>query len=209
VIAQAPPWWLIAVTALVFTCATFLTIQFAAHVCKNVVPFEDGPRVGTPPVAGLLAGSFVVGGLLGWHTTSLALLGIELVLVVSLAAAWYSDVRCGIVPDYFTLVPLALVLGVAVLTRQFGPVISAAVVFVPFACAALFSKGRGMGWGDVKLATLGAAVLPLEAAILAFAGACFAAVCVAVVRKRRSEPIAFAPYLAGAIALGMAVPVFT
>jgi hypothetical protein len=29
------------------------------------------------------------------------------------------------------------------------------------------------------------------------------------VRKRRGEPIAFAPYLAGAIALGLTVPVFT
>jgi prepilin signal peptidase PulO-like enzyme (type II secretory pathway) len=206
---QATPWWMIAVTAVVFMCGTFLTIQFAAQICKTVVPFEDGPPVGRPPVLGLLAGSFLLGALLAWHTDNIALLAIELVLIVSLAAAWYSDVRCGIVPDYFTLIPLGLVLGVAVLTRQFGPLVSAAIVFIPFAAAAVLSKGRGMGWGDVKLATLGAAVLPLEAAILAFAGACFAAVCVAVVRRRRSEPIAFAPYLAGAIMLGLTVPVFT
>jgi len=207
--SSATPWWLIAVTAIVFTCGTFLTIQFAAHICKTIVPFEDGPPAGQPPVLWLLGSSFLLGSILAWRTDNVALLAIELVLVVSLAAAWYSDVRCGIVPDYFTLIPLGLVLGVAVLTRQFGPPVSAAVVFVPFAAAALFSKGRGMGWGDVKLATLGAAVLPLEAAILAFAGACFAAVCVAVVRKRRSEPIAFAPYLAGAIMLGLTVPMFT
>ncbi len=200
---------MIGLTGMIFACGTFLLLQFAAHICSGVVPFEDGPRTGKPPVVTLLAGAFFVGLIVAYRGAPLPLLGIELVLVASLAAAWYSDVRCGIVPDYFTLIPLALVLGVAVLTRQYGPLVSAAVVFVPFAGSALVSKGRGMGWGDVKLATLGAAVLPLEAAILAFAAACFVAVCVAVLRKRRGEPIAFAPYLAGAIALGMAVPVFT
>jgi prepilin signal peptidase PulO-like enzyme (type II secretory pathway) len=205
----APPWWLLAVIGMVFACGTYLTIQFAAFLCKDIVPFEDGPRAGKPPVLALVAGSFAVGMLLGMRTSNIPLLAIELVLVVSLAAAWYSDVRCGIVPDYFTLIPLGIVLGVAVLTHQYGPLVSAAVVFLPFGAAAFLSKGRGMGWGDVKLAMLGAAVLPLEAAILAFAAACFVAVVVAVVRNRRSEPIAFAPYLACAIALGMAVPVFT
>ena len=205
----AAPWWLIALTGLVFACATFLVLQFAGHICTGVVPFEDGPRIGKPPVAVLLGGSFLAGSMFAYRGANLPLLGIECVLVASLAASWYSDVKCGIVPDYFTLVPLALVLGVALMTRQYGPIVSAAVVFVPFAGAALLSKGRGMGWGDVKLATLGGAVLPLEAAILAFAAACFVAVCVAVIRKRRAEPIAFAPYLAGAIALCMAVPVFT
>jgi prepilin signal peptidase PulO-like enzyme (type II secretory pathway) len=206
---QTTPWWIVAVTGVVFACAAFLTIQFAAWICRNVVPFEDGPRAGKPPVVALIAGSLIVGAVLGARTSNLALLAVELVLVVSLAAAWYSDVRCGIVPDYFTLLPLALVIGLALLTHQYGPPISAAIVFLPFGAAAFLSKGRGMGWGDVKLAMLGASVLPLEAAILAFAGACFVAVVVAVARKRRSEPIAFAPYLAGAIALGMAVPVFT
>ncbi len=208
-ITPPPPWWAIGLTGMIFACATFLVMQLAAKICAGVVPFEDGPRTGEPPVAVLLVGSFCVGLLVGYRAAPPSMLAIELVLVAALAGAWYSDVRCGIVPDYFTLLPLALVLGVSLLTRNFAPLVSAAIVFLPFAGAAFFSKGRGMGWGDVKLATLGAAVLPIEAAILAFAGACFAAVCVALVRKRRGEPIAFAPYLAGAIALGMTVPVFT
>jgi leader peptidase (prepilin peptidase)/N-methyltransferase len=74
-------------------------------------------------------------------------------------------------------------------------------VFVPFAVAALASRGLGMGWGDVKLVALGGAVLGWEAAILAFGCACALAVIVALARKRRHEPLAFAPYLVAAIAL--------
>jgi hypothetical protein len=44
--------------------------------------------------------------------------------------------------------------------------------------------------------------------MLAFAGACLVAVFVAAIRKRRTEPIAFAPYLAGAIAAAIAFPLF-
>jgi len=87
-------------------------------------------------------------------------------------------------------------------------IVGAVVMFLPFALFALLSKGRGMGWGDVKLAALGGAVLGPPAAMLAFAGACLIAVFIAALRKRRSEPIAFAPYLCGAIAASLALPLF-
>ena len=123
------------------------------------------------------------------------------VLMGVLVAIWCSDVRCGIVPDAFTLVPLAAVVVTAAVTQQWWVIASAAIVFVPFAGAALASRGRGMGWGDVKLVALGGAVLGYEAAILGFGLACAAAVLVALARRRGSEPIAFAPYLVAAIAI--------
>jgi prepilin signal peptidase PulO-like enzyme (type II secretory pathway) len=75
--------------------------------------------------------------------------------------------------------------------------------FLPFALAALLSKGRGMGWGDSKLAALGGAVLGLQLSLLTFAAACLALVAVGWIRNRRTEPMAFAPYLAVAIVFGL------
>jgi prepilin signal peptidase PulO-like enzyme (type II secretory pathway) len=117
-------------------------------------------------------------------------------------------VRTGIIPDYFTLVPLVLVLGLAVFTHQYRPVVSALVVFVPFAIMAAFTRGRGMGWGDVKLATLGGAVLMLPLSFFALALACLAAALGAAVRGRTREPIAFAPYLVASIAVAISLPTF-
>ncbi len=199
------PWWVTAIAGVVYGCAAFLAIQFGAAVCANAVPFADGPRPGRPPVVMLVAGSAVCGAALSLRGADLPSLGLAGLLVSALAACWYSDVRCGIVPDVFTLVPLGIVLAIAVLMRNPAPFVAATVVFVPFAVAAMLSHGRGMGWGDVKLVALGAVVLG-DRSLLAFSAACLAAVVVAAVRRRRTEPMAFAPYLASAIAL--ALPIF-
>ena len=65
------------------------------------------------------------------------------------------------------------------------------------------SRGRGMGWGDAKLAALGGALLGAREAALAFM---LAAVAAAVIARRAAcardiapRPIAFGPYLAAAI----------
>jgi prepilin signal peptidase PulO-like enzyme (type II secretory pathway) len=193
--------------AAMFGCAAFLAMQAGEALCKRVVPFEDGPKPGKPPAIALLVGAALVGGIMASRGAALPALGISGLLCAALVAAWYSDVRCGIVPDAFTLAPLAVVLAVAVFTREWSSLVSAAVVFVPFACAALFSRGRGMGWGDVKLAALGGAVLGVQTAILAAAGACLVATFVNLIQRRgKAQPIAFAPYLSGAIALGLLFP---
>jgi prepilin signal peptidase PulO-like enzyme (type II secretory pathway) len=202
------PWWIDVIATVVFACVGFLSIQLSSAVCANVVPFEDGPPPGRPPVTALIVGTALVGLSLSIRGASAPSLVLVALVMVSLVACWYSDVRCGIVPDYFTIVPLAFWLLISVASKNYVPLVSAAVVFVPFAAAALLSKGRGMGWGDVKLVTLGAAILGWQPAVLAFAGACLIAVFVAMIRKRRSEPIAFAPYLAGAIAAVLAFPLF-
>jgi prepilin signal peptidase PulO-like enzyme (type II secretory pathway) len=83
------------------------------------------------------------------------------------------------------------------------PLISAFVAFIPFACLAIVSKGVGMGWGDVKLAALGGAILGFETAFLAFAIGAVVAVVWAYRRGHQKQVIAFAPYLAGAIAVAL------
>ncbi len=167
--------------------------------------FDDGPVPGEPPVPWIVCGSAVLGALITTQAVRSEQIILAAIVVCALAAIWCTDVRYGIVPDLFTLGPLTLILLLAIVQHQPWLIVSAAVPFVPFAIAAMLSNGRGMGWGDVKLAALGGAVLGLQLALLAFTAGCLVAVVYAYFRGRRGQPIAFAPYLAGAIAA--AIPV--
>jgi prepilin signal peptidase PulO-like enzyme (type II secretory pathway) len=82
-------------------------------------------------------------------------------------------------------------------------VASAGIIFVPFAIAAMFSRGQGMGWGDVKLVALTGAVLGAPLALIALALACLAAAIGHRISRARQTPIAFAPYIAAATAIAL------
>lgn len=166
-------------------------------------PYPDGPAPAEPPIPWLVGGCSAIGAFVASHSSSVEQVVVYAVVICALAAIWCTDVRYGIVPDAFTLAPLGLVLFIALLQQQPWPFLHAAAPFVPFAITAAVSKGRGLGWGDVKLAALGGAVLGAQIALLAFAASCLVAVVHAYARGRRSQPIAFAPYLACAIGLGM------
>ena len=206
-ILDAAPWWVVAVVSIVFGCIGFLATVLAAFVCKSIVPFDDGPKPGTPPTRTLVASSAVFGGLLVSHVGLNGSVLVPAIVLVGLVASCYSDVVCGIIPDWFTLVPIAIVLLARALTAEWTLLIVTLAVTAVFGLAAFVSRGRGMGWGDVKLVALGALALG-DRALLAFAAACLAAVVIAALRRKRAEPVAFAPYLAAAIAAGMALPIF-
>ena len=194
-------------TAVLFAGAAYAGALGARRICAATAPLPGGPPPGRPSIVLLVACAFAAGVFEGLRGGGALELFVAASLCCALTGIWYSDVRCGIVPDVFTLAPLALVVLVASLSHQWGTLASAAVVFVPFAAAAFASRGRGMGWGDVKLVALGGAVLGWEAAVLAFGCACAVAVIVALARKRRHEPLAFAPYLVAAIALPLTIGV--
>jgi leader peptidase (prepilin peptidase) / N-methyltransferase len=164
----------------------------------------DGPPPQQTPVPLLILGCALIGAFITVHAFSPAQLVMLAIVCVSLVAIWIVDARRGIVPDAFTLGPLGIILLVAIWQHEWQFFISAAIPFVPFAIAAILSKGRGMGWGDVKLVALGGAVLGAQWAIIAFAVACFAAVVMCYARGKQRGPIAFAPYLTAAI--GAAIP---
>lgn len=163
-----------------------------------------GPPPARAPIPVLVLGAAVIGAILTGRELLPSQLVMLAIVCVALVAIWIVDARRGIVPDVFSIGPLAIILFVALWQHEWSLFISAAIPFVPFAIAAMLSKGRGMGWGDVKLVALGGAVLGAQWAIIAFTVACFAAVAFCYLRGRERGPIAFAPYLTAAI--GAAIP---
>jgi len=194
----------IAAAAIFFGCVAFIATQLSRIVCADVTPAADGPPAGKPPNVVLIVASAVVGAALVYTGAMPLQLGIAAVVLFSLVAAWCSDTVCGLVPDVFTLPPLAALLLFAVAQHQWEIIVSAVIAFVPFAAAAIFSRGTGMGWGDAKLVALSGAALGLPLVVLTMAGACAAAAVVHRIARGARTPIAFAPYIAAAT--GLALP---
>ncbi|HET9095044.1 MAG TPA: prepilin peptidase [Candidatus Baltobacteraceae bacterium] len=189
------------VGALFFAMTGYAAILIASLVTAHIEPYADGPEPGAqPPTWLLVLGCSVVGAVVTANAASGIQVAAAAIACTGLAAAWYSDAKCGIVPDLFSVVPLVLVLALGAAEQQWSIFISALIPFVPFAAAAALSHGRGMGWADVKLAALAGAILGTQMALLALAAACIAAVLYARARNAPAKPIAFAPYIAGAIA---------
>jgi prepilin signal peptidase PulO-like enzyme (type II secretory pathway) len=194
--------------ALFFGTAGYLGVLLGNAFADRLSPLADGPPQEQPPLTLLIIGCAAIGALITPHAAAHAQLVLIAVVCVALVAVWVTDARRGIVPDVFTLGPLGIMLLVALWQHQWVLFVSAAVPFVPFAIAAHLSRGRGMGWGDVKLVALGGAVLGAQVAILAFGLACLAAVGVNYARGRKRGIIAFAPYLATAIAVAIPIGIW-
>jgi len=189
--------------ALFFAAAGYVGAILGLWYTEKLEALPGGPPPGKAPAGLLIAACAVIGAVVTTHGTQGQVLLVA-VVCVALVAIWITDTARGVVPDAFTLGPLALILLLAVWQHDWLVLFSAGVPFVVFATAAALSRGRGMGWGDVKLVALGGALLGVQTAVLAFALACLAAVVLSYARGRRSGPIAFAPYLAAAI--GLAIP---
>jgi prepilin signal peptidase PulO-like enzyme (type II secretory pathway) len=199
--------WVWIASCVVFAGSAYLATQLAAFVYGKDAPLEDGPVPGRPPVFALVAIGALIGAIAAARGADVPSLAIVDLIVFALCAVVWTDVTRGFIGDWFVLPPLALVLVLGAIRGDIVPMaVSIALVTIPFAVAAFVSKGMGMGWGDVKLVALGAALLDVQTSILMYAVACVLAGGVAFVRRKRAEPIAFAPYLAGAIALGMLLP---
>ena len=195
-----------AVGVLIFGAAALLGILASEHICGRIEAFPDGPSPASPQPVLLVTVMALVGGCVALHGFAASVIAVGAVAAFALTGCWYCDLARGIVPDFFTLFPLGCLAVFAVVEGEWRVILSAAVPFVPFAAAALLSRGRGMGWGDAKLVALGGAVLGAQASLVAFALSCLAAGVVSRINGRRGTPVAFAPYLviaaAGTLALG-------
>ena len=169
--------------------------------CEGRAPFADGPA----PVA-YARGHFALGGLvagvlasaLGADVAQLALIALA---ILALAACSAADLRCGQIPDACSLGGLALVVGLGAFAQDAAPALGALLIGVPFALAAAATRGRAIGWGDVKLAALGGALLGAPGATVAYLLAALAAYVVARRTTGARRPIAFGPFLAASIAV--------
>lgn len=187
-----------------FAAAGYCGAKLGAVFAERIAAFDDGPPEAHPRLLPFVAASCAIGVIAARAGVTPHVLLIAFVCCC-LVALSVTDMRRGIVPDAFTLVPLASMFAVSLQQRQLIPfVFSVAVPFVPFALAALVTKGRGMGWGDVKLAAVGGAVLGPQLCLLAFTLACLSAAAMNYASRRSQTPIAFAPYLAASI--GIAIP---
>jgi prepilin signal peptidase PulO-like enzyme (type II secretory pathway) len=194
----------IVVAAIFFACVAFIAAEVSRAVCARVQPLDDGPATGTPPIVVLVAASALLGGLMIARGATVTQLTAAAIVIFALVAAWCSDLLCGLVPDVFTLAPLGALLLLAFTQRDWGILLSALVPFVPFAVAAFYSRGYGMGWGDAKLVALAGAALGAPLALLTLAAACVAAVVGHRLARAGRNPIAFAPYIAACT--GLALP---
>jgi prepilin signal peptidase PulO-like enzyme (type II secretory pathway) len=194
-------------TTALFAAAGWTGTLIAELLCAGRVPHDDGPL----PIAyarwpfALVAAC--IGAALAVRGEPPARLAILMLVVSALAGCTAADFACGMLPDVLTLGPLAIVIGLGAAARDWAPAAGAAFIFVPYAAAALLSRGRGMGWGDAKLAALGGALLGALDATLACT---FAAVAAFVVARRTGgtrRPIAFGPYLAASIVATLALAV--
>ncbi len=145
--------------ALFFAVAGCLGALLGSMFADRLSRFDDAPPPLRAPVAALITACAVLGAFVVLHAHSQVQVLLLALVCAALVALWITDSRCGIVPDAFTLGPLAVVVVGALWRHEWWLMVSVAVPLVPFAVAAFLSKGRGMGWGDVKLVALGGAVL--------------------------------------------------
>lgn len=167
--------------------------------------FADGPTPAVPPVRTIVAISVLVGIFCAVRNVPPATLAIIAMVCAVMTAIWCTDMTHGIVPDALTLIPLGAVVLANLLTGHWFAGVAAVVPAIPFAFLAWRTKGIGMGWGDVKLAALGGALVGMQDAMLVFAAAGVVAVVVTKMRGTPSRPLAFAPYLAAAIVVPLVV----
>ncbi|HZO95183.1 MAG TPA: prepilin peptidase [Candidatus Baltobacteraceae bacterium] len=193
--------------SVLFACLASAATIAAGLVTQNVTPFDDGPPPGRPPSAILIVAATAIGAVLGLHGLTTADLAAAAFGTAFLVACWCADVRAGIVPDLFTLLPLGAILATQLAHGAFPILLSVLVPALPFAAGALLSKGRGIGWGDVKLAALGGAMVGLTDAIVAMGFASLVCGLSAKFVAKRGGAVAFAPFLTGAIGLALVLRV--
>lgn len=196
------PWTL---CALGFSLAALAGTLIAQRLYAGCVPFEDGPRSVAVAQWPFALGAAVFGWLTAAHTADARVLALTALVALALAACAFSDLRFGLVPDAITLPALGIVTTLAGLRHDAAPVFGALMIGVPFMLLALVSRGRGMGWGDVKLALLGGALLGAGQAALALSAACVTTSAIALAAGRRSAPAPLGATVAAAIAFTLAL----
>jgi leader peptidase (prepilin peptidase)/N-methyltransferase len=195
---------IVALSVAGFAAASWFGDFLARAFCAGRVASDSVPMPGDLPAWATPAFSGLVGAFLASHGVAPLDLATMAFVLAALVACAVCDSRLGIVPDLFTLVPLATLLLISCVHGDIVPLLSACLAAFPFAGAALLSKGRGMGWGDVKMVALGGALLGVRDVTLGLIVASVLAFAASRGRSPRRRQIAFAPCLACGFAAALA-----
>ncbi len=202
------PSWVLGLVFVGFACLGYLATQGADFATRRMRGMRERPVKREPHLAvpiALALGTGAIGLTYFMRGTSPFDLALLLLVCLTLCAACYCDLRVGYVPAALVGPIFALVVVVDLFTARTSLGVAALIV-APFAIAAFTTKGRSIGWSDVWVVALGALVLDVSLGLLAFAIACFVSVGVAFATGRRSQAVAFAPYLTATIGLALLVP---
>lgn len=120
--------------------------------------------------------------------------------VSALLALSVIDARTGEIPPGINLFLAVLAVGATALDLSNWPahVIGLFAVSVPLLLVWLFTKGKGVGGGDIKLLATSGLFLGWKLILFAVVAGCVAAVCVHIPRmalKKAGRTLAFGPYL--------------
>jgi len=191
-------WLLACLGASTFALAAALGIWLAARFTLTLTRLDGAPPERDIHPAWLMIGASFVGAMLGVSHEQLVLILYLSVLTVPFIAALQTDLRFGLVPDLITLPALGLVTVYALITHN-PNMFMGAILALPFALAAIQSRGLGMGWGDVKLIALIGATMGIERTLSVLFMALITLVFLQRIDHRQpKEPVAFVPYLVGA-----------
>ena len=175
---------------------SFLLLRRRCRYCRVFLSWQY------PLVELLTAGLFVlVFQFLG--TQELIPLLYSLFIVASLIVIFFADSKYGIIPDkvVFFAIGISLLYFFTNHNPLFIPhVISGIGAFFFFLLIYLATKGRGMGFGDVKLALLlgiffGAPAIILVIYLAFLTGAAFSIILILLRKKKLKGTIAFGPFL--------------
>ena len=128
----------------------------------------------------------------------------HLFLFAGLIAIFFTDLKYRIIPDQI-LVLLIIIASIYLLLFAkndiFNHLFAAAIFFLIFLALVIFTRGRGMGLGDVKFAGVMGFILGTPKIVVAFylsflTGAAFSLILIVMGKKSMKSTIPFGPFLA-------------
>jgi hypothetical protein len=193
----------IVVSALVYGCATYLSLELVTWLFAQVGrDFKAPPQtLGTMRSLLPFASGFVGAMLAAYYADGSTVLIVGLVCV-SLAMATWSELGFGLIPDFVLVVPLIVLVAVALAARTYAPIEAAFILALPFLVLAVISKRKQIVRTDIELAAVGGALLGVKLAVITFTVALLAAFAVNF-RERKTEHVELTPYVSSCIAIAL------
>ncbi|MCJ7740544.1 prepilin peptidase [Candidatus Microgenomates bacterium] len=176
---------------------SFLYLRRKCRYCQKVISWQY-------PVIELLTGAFfVLVYLLDNQNYQLLITNYQLIIISGLIVIFFADLKFRIIPDQVLIVLIAASFLFDLFYEQnllLGHLLAAIVFGAFFLILFLFTKGKGMGFGDVKFAFFMGLFLGYPKIIVAFylsflTGAAVSLILILAGKKTMKSTIPFGPFL--------------